>query len=99
MRYAGKKGFISVAQKKRPERAMNLIQLSGLIAMLARENKLKTENNVAVVDLKELGYAKLLGSGSISQAVRVKVGRCSESALRKLKEAGGDAMTEKTSEN
>jgi len=78
---------------------MNLIQLTGLIAMLARENQLKTENNVAVVDLKELGYAKLLGSGSISQAVRVKVGRCSESALRKLKEAGGDAMTEKTSEN
>ena len=99
MRYAGKKGFISVAQKRRPEHAINLIQLTGLVAMLARENRLKTENNVAVIDLQELGYAKLLGSGTISQAVRVKVGRCSESALRKLKEAGGDAMTEKTSEN
>jgi large subunit ribosomal protein L15 len=52
-----------------------------------------------VVDLRELGYAKLLGTGSISQALHVKVGKCSESALRKLKEAGGDAMTEKTSEN
>jgi len=99
MRYAGKKGFISVAQKKQPESAINLIQLTGLLAVLSRENRLKTENNVAIIDLQELGYAKLLGSGSISQAVRVKVGRCSESALRKLKEAGGDAMTEKTSEN
>jgi len=99
MRYAGKKGFISVAQKQRRERAINLIQLAGLIAALTRENQLKTEDNIPIVDLQELGYAKLLGTGSISQAVRVKVEKCSESALRKLKEAGGDAMTEKTSEN
>ena len=99
MRYAGKKGFISVAQKQRRERAINLIQLAGLIAALTQENQLKTENNIPIVDLHELGYAKLLGTGSISQAVRVKVEKCSESALRKLKEAGGDAMTEKTSEN
>ena len=99
MKYAGKKGFISIAQKQRPERALNLIQLMGLVDTLTRENKLQMENNVAVVDLRELGYAKLLGTGSISQAVRVRVGRCSESALRKLKEAGGDVMIEKTSEN
>jgi large subunit ribosomal protein L15 len=99
MRYAGKKGFISVPQKQRPERALNLIQLTGLIERLTQEKRLKTENNLPVVDLSELGYAKLLGSGSISQAVHVKVGRCSESALRKLKEAGGDATTQKTSEN
>lgn len=90
---------MSVTQKQRPERALNLIQLAGLVAQLTRENRLKTENNVPVVDLRELGYAKLLGTGSISQAVYVKVGRCSEGALRKLKEAGGDATTEKTSEN
>jgi large subunit ribosomal protein L15 len=99
MRYAGKKGFISVAQKQQRERALNLIQLTGIMAQLARENRLKAENNVPIVDLRELGYTKLLGRGSISQAVHVKVARCSEGALRKLKEAGGDAMTEKTSEN
>ncbi len=99
MRYAGKKGFISVAQKQRQERSLNLVQLTGLVTQLTRENRLKTENSVPVVDLRELGYAKLLGTGSVSQALRVKVGKCSESALRKLKEAGGDAMTEKTSEN
>jgi len=99
MRYAGKKGFTSIAQKQRPERSLNLIQLTGLVTQLTRENKLKTENNMPVVDLRELGYAKLLGTGSITQAVHVKVERCSESALRKLKEAGGDAMTEKPSEH
>ena len=100
MKYAGKKGFISVAQKRGPaERAINLIQLMELVDTLTRENKIQMENNVPVIDLREVGYTKLLGTGSISQAVRVRVGRCSESALRKLKEAGGDAMIEKTSEN
>ena len=99
MNYAGKKGFMSVAQKQRHGRAMNLIQLTGLVDRLARENKLQMENNLPLVDLQALGYEKLLGTGSISKAVRVRVGRCSESAVRKLKEAGGDAMTDKTSEN
>ena len=99
MNYAGKKGFMSVAQKQRQGGAMNLIQLTGLVDRLTRENKLQVENNLPLVDLQALGYAKLLGTGSISKAVRVRVGKCSESALRKLKEAGGDAMTDKTSEN
>ena len=99
MKYAGKKGFISVAQKRGPERAMNLIQLTRLVDKLSREKTLQMENNMPSVDLHALGYSKLLGAGSITQALRVKVGRCSESALRKLKEAGGEAMTDKTSEN
>jgi len=99
MNYAGKKGFTPVAQKQRPDRVLNLIQLTGLVDRLTRENKLQIENNLPLVDLQALGYEKLLGAGSLSKAVRVKVGRCSESALRKLKEAGGDAVTDKTSEN
>ena len=96
MHYAGKKGFISVAQKKSSEHSMNLLQLSNLIDKLTNEKKLQTENNVPFVNLQEFGYSKLLGGGTISQAVRVKVGSCSESALRKLKEAGGDAVTHKS---
>ena len=96
MHYAGKKGFISIAQKKRSEPSINLLQLSSIVDKLTREKKLQTENNVPLVDLQELGYSKLLGAGAISQAVRVRVTSCSESALRKLKEAGGDAVTDKS---
>jgi large subunit ribosomal protein L15 len=99
MKYAGKKGFISVAQRRGTQRAMNLVQLMKLVDKLSREKTLQMENNVPLVDLHALGYSKLLGVGAVSKALRVKVGRCSESALRKLKEAGGDAMTDKTSEN
>jgi len=99
MRYAGKKGFNSIGQKARPERALNLRQLSGVMEKLANQKELQMENNIPVVDLQSLGYTKLLGGGSISQPIRVKVGSCSESALRKLKEAGGDAVLSKTSES
>jgi large subunit ribosomal protein L15 len=54
------------------------------------------EEQKVVVDLRQLGVKKLLGMGSISQAVRVKVDQCSESALKKLKEAGGDALLSAT---
>lgn len=78
---------------------MNLIQLTELVGMLERRKKLQTEGNLPTVDLGEFGYTKLLGTGHISQAVRVKVGSCSESALKKLKEAGGDVESKKSSEN
>jgi len=97
MHYAGKKGFISIQQKKHPDRSVNLIQLTRIMDALSRENKLQKVDNLPIIDLRELGYTKLLGEGTISQAVRVKVGVCSESALRKLKEAGGDAQTDKNS--
>lgn len=94
MRYAGKKGFNSVAEKRRtfPERSMNLFQLVGLVDKLAQEKKLQMQANVPVIDLHEFGFTKLLGAGSVPKAIRVKVENCSESALRKLKDAGGDAI-------
>ena len=92
MRYAGKKGFTSIAQKKQSFRPLNLIQLTALIERLEHEKKLQVETGVPVVDLREFGYTKLLGAGTISKAVKVKVDKCSESALRKLKSVGGDAI-------
>lgn len=100
MRYAGKKGFNSIAMKRRssPPRSINLIQLAELVERLAAEEKLQMETNVPVVDLREFGYTKLLGGGSVSKAIRVKVESCSENALRKLKDAGGDLIKNASSE-
>ena len=98
MRYAGKKGFISIAAKKRTLKSLNLIQLTGIVEKLAREKKLRPDEKVPTIDLKEYGYAKLLGTGSLSRPISVKVEKCSASALRKLKDAGGDAILNKPSE-
>ncbi len=92
MHYVGKKGFTSIPQKKRQGKTLNLSQLSAIVRRLVSEKKAQMEDQKVTVDLRQLGFKKLLGMGSISQAVRVKVDQCSESALKKLKEAGGDAL-------
>jgi large subunit ribosomal protein L15 len=92
MHYVGKKGFISVSQKQGEIKALNLRQLSAMVDRLVSQKKAKMEDQKVVVDLGEMGFEKLLGMGSISRAVRVKVDKCSASAVRKLKEAGGEAV-------
>jgi large subunit ribosomal protein L15 len=93
MHYAGKKGFIPVSASKDPGRTINLLQLSSLVDRLVAEKKVQLVGDKVVVDLKELGFRKLLGSGSISRAVQVKVEKCSEGAAKKLKDAGGDLLS------
>ena len=92
MHYAGKKGFTSLAKMRPAERTANLWQLSEMVDRLLAEKKAEKAGEKVVVDLKQLGFKKLLGSGSISRAVQVKVEKCSEGALKKIKDAGGEAV-------
>jgi large subunit ribosomal protein L15 len=93
MHYVGKKGFISVQQiKKREGRALNIGQLAGMIDKLIGEKKVQLDGQKVVVDLKPLGFTRLLGGGSISRPLRVTVDHCSASALEKIREAGGEAI-------
>ena len=92
MHYKGKKGFTPVAPEKDEGRTMNLFQLSVLVERLTAEKKAQLTGERVIVDLTELGYRKLLGAGSISRPVQVKVDKCSEAAAKKLKEAGGELV-------
>jgi len=92
MHYKGKKGFTPVSASKDPGRTLNLFQLSALVDRLVADKKAQQAGDKVVVDLKELGFRKLLGMGSISRAVQVKVEECSEGAAKKLKEAGGELV-------
>ncbi len=71
---------------------MNLWQLSDIAEKLASEKKAQTSTEKIIVDLGQLGFKKLLGTGSISRAVQVKVDECSQGALKKIKDAGGEAV-------
>jgi ribosomal protein L15 len=93
MHYKGKKGFTPVSASKDPGHTLNLFELAGLVDKLVAEKKAQLAGDKVVVDLKELGFRKLLGAGTISRAVQVKVDECSEGAAKKLKEAGGELLT------
>jgi large subunit ribosomal protein L15 len=92
MHYAGKKGFTSVAEMKPRGRTLNLWQLSELVDKLIAGKKPQPADEKVVIDLKELGFKKLLGTGSVSRPVQVKVDQCSEGALKKIRDAGGEAV-------
>lgn len=51
------------------------------------------EDGRTVLDLGELGYEKLLGSGRVEAVVTVKVKQASKSAKDKITEAGGEVLT------
>jgi len=93
MHYAGKKGFTPVSASKDPGRTINLLQLSSLVERLVIEKKAQLVGERVAVDLGELGFTKLLGAGTISRAVQVKVEKSSENAAKKLKDAGGELLS------
>jgi len=69
---------------------INVGELSQLAERLLAQNKTKEENGRITIDLNELGYEKLLGGGKATKRLVVKVSKYSESAAKKINEAGGE---------
>jgi large subunit ribosomal protein L15 len=74
--YFGKHGFTSPQSKGRIESTINLHRLD----QLAKGTE---------IDLTELGYTKLLGTGKITKPLTIHVPAASKSAQQKVEEAGG----------
>ena len=71
---------------------INLKQLEEIAYKIQQARKGKREK--ITIDLKEMGYDKLLGSGKITAPISVKVSSCSEDARKKIEESGGEVVTE-----
>jgi large subunit ribosomal protein L15 len=83
--YFGKSGFTSPQSLHRKENILNLKQLDELAQTLQGEK--------AQINLTEMGYTKLLGTGKVTKALTIEVASCSKSAAEKIKEAGGDVIS------
>lgn len=88
--YFGKKGFTSPKSLRREVRIINV----GELEEIAEKCGGKTEDGRIFLDLESLGYTKLLGTGKIKKPMIVKVASFSKSAVEKIKEAGGQVLTE-----
>ena len=51
------------------------------------------DNNKIVIDVTAMGYNKVLGKGRINKALVIKSPQFSQSALKKIEKAGGEAVT------
>jgi len=87
--YFGKHGFTSPQSLKRFDNVINLQRLDEI----SRKFSVEKEDGKLSIDLTQLGYSKLLGTGHISKALTVNVAFCSKVAAEKIEEAGGQVQT------
>jgi large subunit ribosomal protein L15 len=91
--YWKKKGFVSTRTLGKQVNIINVGKLDSLADKLEAENKLERKEKKIFLDLENLGYDKLLGTGEVTKPMVVKIASYSESAFRKLEEAGGEILT------
>jgi large subunit ribosomal protein L15 len=89
-----KKGFVSARTLGKTVNIINVGKLDALVDRLDSKKKLERKEKKIFLDLESLGYDKLLGTGDVVKPMLVKVASCSESASRKLEEAGGAILKE-----
>ena len=81
--YFGKHGFTSPQSLHRKEKIINLSKLDQLA-------------ETSQINLTELGYTKLLGTGKLTKPLTILVKAYSKSAAEKVKEAGGQIVSSQT---
>jgi large subunit ribosomal protein L15 len=82
--YFGKSGFTSPQSLHRQEKTINLKGLQE-IAQTSQQEKPQ-------INLTEMGYTKLLGTGKVTKALVIQIASYSKSAAEKIKQAGGEIM-------
>lgn len=88
----GKHGFTRPPELRREIRAINVGEIEERIEEFIEEGAATQEGGRIFVDAGKLGYDKVLGGGRVTRAMVVKSKSFAGLAVRKLKEAGGDAV-------
>ncbi len=88
----GKHGFTRPPKLTPEIRAINVGQLDEIAQRLVEEGLVKVEDGTIHLDLSQLGFNKLLGSGRVTRPMVIRVMRASELAVRKVEEAGGKVI-------
>jgi large subunit ribosomal protein L15 len=84
----GKEGFARPKKVK----TINLSELEKILPKLMEKKLVEKEGEMIKINLKKIGYNKLLGAGSVSKPLIVEAEAFSQSAIKKLEAAGGKAI-------
>ena len=79
-----KKGFVSASTLNKKVRIINIGKLDDLADKLEVDKKLERKEQKIFLNLEQLGYDKLLGTGEISKPLLIKVGSYSEVCLQEI---------------
>ncbi|MEM2874943.1 MAG: uL15 family ribosomal protein [Candidatus Hadarchaeales archaeon] len=90
--YFGKHGFTRPPELRRETKAINVGEIEERLEEFMKEGAASQEGDRIVVDVTKLGYDKVLGGGRVSRPIVAKSKNFADLAVKKLKEAGGDAI-------
>jgi large subunit ribosomal protein L15 len=85
--YFGKHGFISKSRKK--VKALNIDKLQKNLKDYVAKGLVNIKNDVYVVNLKDLGYTKLLGKGKVIYKFEITSDFASANVKEKIEQAKG----------
>ena len=89
-KYFGKHGFSSKSTKT--INPVNLDYLEENMYKLISKKLVNKENDLFSVDMKKLGFNKLLGNGRVTNKYKIKVPYASKKAIEKIKSSGGEVI-------
>ena len=89
-KYFGKFGFKRPPKLQKKNKIINVGDLNDKIAELLENNIAKKEDNLISLNLSEIGYDKVLGTGKINYPLKIKAKNFSKDAIKKINDAGGE---------
>ncbi len=90
--YFGKKGFTSHKVKIKIN-AINISHFEDKFSNLLKKGLIKEEKDIFSIDLKKLGFNKLLGAGKPTKKYKIITKFFSKSAKEKIEKAGGEIVS------
>lgn len=88
--YFGKKGFFKHNAKS--VSAVNVSYIEEQVHNLLAKKLISEGDKGYVVNLKDLGYDKLLGSGKLTKKFIITAGSASKKAIERVKKLGGEVI-------
>ncbi len=88
-RKIGRSNLARPTQVVRHEKTINLKQIDERLDKLIESGAAKKKGTGYELDLGEIGYTKLLGTGLVGAKLAIKTERASARAIEKVKSAGG----------
>ena len=92
-KYFGKYGFKPKGIKEKI-RAININDINEMLGKFLANKLIVKEGDCYVIDLKKLGYNKLLGAGKAVNKFKINVKYASGNAIEKIKKIGGEVVLE-----
>lgn len=89
-RRSGKYGFTS--KSRNSQKSINISEIDRKIESLTTKGKAKKDGEIYSLNLKDIGYDKLLGKGSIKQKYNITAEFASKSAVEIVEKNGGKVI-------